>query len=156
MQLQLSLYTHTASRIYIPFISSPIQTTVAADLPLIGHSFVHRLPALSPPIPSAQVTTLVLFCRQLPDFSGKKASLPNPPLLVKRPFRMTSLVPREAYTPEEIEQLYPKDLKLQLVQVVCCSHELAANRIVISWANIWIVSASWCESSITVEWAGID
>lgn len=33
---------------------------------------------------------------------------------------MTSLVPREAYTPEEIEKLYPKDLKLQLVQVVCC------------------------------------
>jgi len=32
---------------------------------------------------------------------------------------MTSLVPREAYSQEELEQLYPKDLKLELVQVVC-------------------------------------
>lgn len=31
---------------------------------------------------------------------------------------MTTLVPREAYSPEELQRLYPKDLKLQLVQVV--------------------------------------
>ncbi|KAF7720119.1 Acid phosphatase [Penicillium ucsense] len=30
---------------------------------------------------------------------------------------MATLVPREAYTPEELQQLYPKNLKLQLVQV---------------------------------------
>ncbi|EPS25180.1 hypothetical protein PDE_00112 [Penicillium oxalicum 114-2] len=30
---------------------------------------------------------------------------------------MTTLVPREAYSPEELQRLYPKDLKLQLVQV---------------------------------------
>lgn len=33
--------------------------------------------------------------------------------------QMTSLVPREPYSAEELAQLYPKDLKLQLVQVVC-------------------------------------
>lgn len=32
---------------------------------------------------------------------------------------MTSLLPREPYSKEELEKLYPKDLKLQLVQVVC-------------------------------------
>lgn len=31
---------------------------------------------------------------------------------------MTTLIPREAYSPEELQRLYPKDLKLQLVQVV--------------------------------------
>lgn len=31
---------------------------------------------------------------------------------------MTTLTPREPYSPEELEQLYPKGLKLQLVQVV--------------------------------------
>lgn len=31
---------------------------------------------------------------------------------------MTTLTPREPYTPEELERLYPKGLKLQLVQVV--------------------------------------
>ncbi|KAJ5359647.1 uncharacterized protein N7496_012060 [Penicillium cataractarum] len=30
---------------------------------------------------------------------------------------MTTLIPREAYSPEELQRLYPKDLKLQLVQV---------------------------------------
>jgi acid phosphatase len=32
---------------------------------------------------------------------------------------MTTLVPREPYSKEELEQLYPKELQLQLVQVVC-------------------------------------
>lgn len=31
---------------------------------------------------------------------------------------MTSLVPREPYSKEELERLYPKGLQLQLVQVV--------------------------------------
>jgi hypothetical protein len=31
---------------------------------------------------------------------------------------MTTLNPREPYSPEELAQLYPKSLKLQLVQVV--------------------------------------
>jgi hypothetical protein len=31
---------------------------------------------------------------------------------------MTTLIPREAYSPEELQRLYPKGLKLQLVQVV--------------------------------------
>ncbi|KAJ5682927.1 hypothetical protein N7462_006092 [Penicillium macrosclerotiorum] len=31
---------------------------------------------------------------------------------------MTTLIPREPYSPEELERLYPKGLKLQLVQVV--------------------------------------
>jgi len=39
---------------------------------------------------------------------------------------MTSLVPREAYSQEELEQLYPKDLKLELVQVVCRRMDAAA------------------------------
>jgi acid phosphatase len=32
---------------------------------------------------------------------------------------MTTLVPREPYSKEELEKLYPKELQLQLVQVVC-------------------------------------
>ena len=32
---------------------------------------------------------------------------------------MTTLVPRPPYTQEELDRLYPKSLKLQLVQVVC-------------------------------------
>jgi acid phosphatase len=31
---------------------------------------------------------------------------------------MTTLIPREPYSPEELARLYPKSLKLQLVQVV--------------------------------------
>jgi acid phosphatase len=31
---------------------------------------------------------------------------------------MTTLVPREPYSKEELEKLYPKELQLQLVQVV--------------------------------------
>ena len=31
---------------------------------------------------------------------------------------MTTLVPRDPYTPEELRELYPEGLKLQLVQVV--------------------------------------
>jgi hypothetical protein len=31
---------------------------------------------------------------------------------------MTTLTPREPYSQEEINKLYPKELKLQLVQVV--------------------------------------
>jgi hypothetical protein len=31
---------------------------------------------------------------------------------------MTTHVPRGPYTPEELAQLYPKDLELQLVQIV--------------------------------------
>jgi hypothetical protein len=31
---------------------------------------------------------------------------------------MATLIPREPYTKEELERLYPKDLQLQLVQVV--------------------------------------
>lgn len=31
---------------------------------------------------------------------------------------MTTLIPREAYSAEELQRLYPKGLKLQLVQVV--------------------------------------
>ena len=32
---------------------------------------------------------------------------------------MTTLVPRPPYTPDELARLYPNNLKLQLVQVVC-------------------------------------
>ena len=32
---------------------------------------------------------------------------------------MTTLIPRGPYSEEELAQLYPKELKLQLVQVVC-------------------------------------
>ena len=32
---------------------------------------------------------------------------------------MTTLVPRPPYTQDELARLYPKTLKLQLVQVVC-------------------------------------
>lgn len=35
---------------------------------------------------------------------------------------MTTLIPREAYSPEELQRLYPKDLKLQLVQVVSLAY----------------------------------
>ena len=31
---------------------------------------------------------------------------------------MTTLVPREPYSQDELDRLYPKQLKLQLVQVV--------------------------------------
>lgn len=31
---------------------------------------------------------------------------------------MTTLIPREPYTKEELQKLYPKGLELQLVQVV--------------------------------------
>jgi len=31
---------------------------------------------------------------------------------------MTTLVPRQPYTPEELATLYPRELELQLVQVV--------------------------------------
>ena len=32
---------------------------------------------------------------------------------------MTTLVPRPSYTQDELDRLYPKKLKLQLVQIVC-------------------------------------
>ena len=32
---------------------------------------------------------------------------------------MTTLVPRPPYTQEELDRLYPKKLKLQMVQIVC-------------------------------------
>lgn len=32
---------------------------------------------------------------------------------------MTTLIPREPYAKDELARLYPKELKLQLVQVVC-------------------------------------
>ena len=32
---------------------------------------------------------------------------------------MTTLVPSPAYSKEELDRLYPKKLKLQLVQIVC-------------------------------------
>ena len=32
--------------------------------------------------------------------------------------KMTTLIPREPYSPEELNRLYPKELQLQLVQVV--------------------------------------
>ena len=35
---------------------------------------------------------------------------------------MTTLEPRGSYTPRELEQLYPKELQLQLVQIVCFSY----------------------------------
>jgi acid phosphatase len=31
---------------------------------------------------------------------------------------MTTHIPRKPYTPEELEKLYPKDLELQLVQIL--------------------------------------
>jgi acid phosphatase len=31
---------------------------------------------------------------------------------------MTTFIPREFYSPEEIDKLYPKELELQLVQIV--------------------------------------
>lgn len=38
---------------------------------------------------------------------------------------MTTLIPREPYSPEELERLYPKGLKLQLVQVVSLNPPIA-------------------------------
>lgn len=35
---------------------------------------------------------------------------------------MTTLIPREPYTPEELANLYPQGLQLQLVQVVYQPH----------------------------------
>lgn len=32
---------------------------------------------------------------------------------------MTTLVPRPPYTSDELDRLYPKNLKLQFVQIVC-------------------------------------
>jgi len=32
---------------------------------------------------------------------------------------MTTLIPREKYTADELERLYPKELALHQVQVVC-------------------------------------
>ena len=32
---------------------------------------------------------------------------------------MTTLVPRPPYTKDELDRLYPKQLKLHLVQIVC-------------------------------------
>lgn len=40
---------------------------------------------------------------------------------------MTSLTPREPYSKEELERLYPKELKLQLVQVVSLVDEKCDN-----------------------------
>ena len=37
---------------------------------------------------------------------------------------MTLLIPREPYSQDELARLYPKQLKLQLVQVVSSSHVL--------------------------------
>lgn len=38
---------------------------------------------------------------------------------------MTTLKPREPYSPEELAKLYPKGLQLQLVQVVCLDNHNA-------------------------------
>lgn len=43
-----------------------------------------------------------------------------PPSLVPL-LAMTTLVPRPPYTQDELNYLYPKNLKLQLVQIVCPS-----------------------------------
>lgn len=42
---------------------------------------------------------------------------------------MSTLVPREPYSPEELERLYPKGLKLQLVQVVSFRVSILRRRI---------------------------
>jgi acid phosphatase len=34
---------------------------------------------------------------------------------------MTTFIPRPSYSQEEIDKLYPKELELQLVQIVCKS-----------------------------------
>lgn len=53
------------------------------------------------------------------------AILPTPslrPLQLSSPttqIPMTTLIPREPYSKEELDRLYPKELKLELVQVVC-------------------------------------
>ncbi len=38
---------------------------------------------------------------------------------------MTTLIPRKPYTDEELDKLYPKGLKLQLVQIVCVFHSFS-------------------------------
>lgn len=60
---------------------------------------------------------------------------------------MTTLTPREPYSQEELEQLYPKDLKLQLVQVVGCAELLyTVQSMVEPFADTrWTVPSSWCE-----------
>lgn len=56
---------------------------------------------------------------------------------------MTTLNPREPYSPEELERLYPKNLKLELVQVV--SHGIRNLSGGAAVANYYIpaVLASW-------------
>lgn len=57
---------------------------------------------------------------------------------------MTTLTPREPYSQEEINKLYPKELKLQLVQVVRVDlslREMAPSRKLP--ANLYSVSATW-------------
>jgi hypothetical protein len=34
---------------------------------------------------------------------------------------MTTFIPRQSYSQDEIDKLYPKELELQLVQIVCTS-----------------------------------
>ena len=57
---------------------------------------------------------------------------------------MTSLTPRPPYSPEELKALYPKELQLQLVQVV--SRAALANlnmRNPIPNHNIFSVLSTW-------------
>ena len=48
---------------------------------------------------------------------------------------MTTLVPRPPYTQDEIDQLYPKRVKLQLVQVVRAPHP-CRDTILLFWEDL--------------------
>lgn len=50
---------------------------------------------------------------------------------------MTTLVPREPYSQEELDRLYPRDLKLQLVQVVSAGKSTPPDCPCETLANAW-------------------
>ena len=58
---------------------------------------------------------------------------------------MTTLVPRPPYTQEELARLYPNNLKLQLVQVVCKVFHLQRSPISLGTRpyhaqNLWLLT----------------
>jgi len=59
---------------------------------------------------------------------------------------MTTFIPRQSYSQAELDKLYPKELELQLVQVVCelSSHTLC-NAYHRQGANFLQASAPWRE-----------
>lgn len=65
------------------------------------------------------------------------------------PAKMTTLTPRPPYSQQEIEQLYPKHLQLQLVQVVCTSHRQLRQLLLIAIGTT--ASPPWSVFEITKE-----